>query len=388
MTDKPPDERFDDDRLLAYALDLAQDAELEQALATDAALRERLRSMRADLSAVEDQVRAAVPAPEESWADLSAARWDGLRPYFATRPAPRRRRLSLRVLAPAVGIAAAAALAVGIALSQTGGLGGARSESAHAVAGAVAAAHAGRRQVHVGCTPPSVPTPPTIRRSWWPAPPPSTDGVQDFTVLRTLKGNAGQSVRLQVEAGGALKEGSLALLLLTPVDTLGGSNAPRPLPHPRPAPRASAAAGSPAPSVTGASPAPPPPLSSPSATPTAGRTGRKPPLPVQRHAGRREDPAGRHRPRLGHAALTAPRRAHRAPVGVRRRRCRQRAAAPPNPYVAAAAQFGGSDMFRNPLMVETCRHLKIRGTDIRTPGPSPSPQGPGYCGLSARRAAR
>ena len=115
-----PTERFNDDRLLAYALELEPDEELERALATNATLRERLQAMRADLGAVEDQVRAAVPAPEHSWADLSAARWHRLRPYVSTRPAraPRRRLLDLRVLAPAAAVIVAA-LAIGISMAVT-----------------------------------------------------------------------------------------------------------------------------------------------------------------------------------------------------------------------------------------------------------------------------
>jgi hypothetical protein len=245
MTGEPPYERFDNDRLLAYALDLEDDAELEQALATDTALRERLQSIRADLNAVEDQVRAAVPAREDSWADLSAARWDGLRPYVATQqaPAPRRRRFGLRVLAPAVGIAAAAALTIGIALSQTGGLGGSSASSGSEAApqttfganstgtkaagsGANLAADAAAFQTAVVARAGAV-----------------TDGVQDFAVVRTLKGSAGHSVRLQVEVGGGLKEGSLALLLLSPIDKL---MAPEPTPAPAsvaPNPSASATEG-------------------------------------------------------------------------------------------------------------------------------------------------
>ncbi len=270
MTHKPSGERFDDDRLLAYALDLAPDAELERALVTDAALRERLESVRADLNAVEDQVRAAVPAPEESWADLSAARWDGLRPYVAPRAAPahRRRRFSLRVLAPAVGVAAAAALAVGIALSQSGGTGGTRSESAHVASGALPQPTLGAGKSTAG--PPPQRRAADYRTVVVARAAAVTDGVQDFSVLRTLKGSAGQSVRLQVEAGGGLKEGTLALLLLTPIDTLGGSQAPVPSPAPAPSPSGTATAGSPASSAPGASPAPPPPSSGPSAAATAG----------------------------------------------------------------------------------------------------------------------
>ena len=238
-----PGERFDDDRLLAYALQLAADAELEQALATDAALRERLLAMRADLGAVEDQMRAAVPAPEESWADLSAARWDGLRPYVTTRPAParRRRRLGLRVLAPVVGVAAAAALAVGLVLSQTGGGGSTSSgefsanSSAHVASSTAAGlvknadsvADAAAYQTAVVARAGAV-----------------RSGVQDFAVLRTLKGAAGHSVQLSVEVGGALKQGALALLLLTPTDKLQ-TVAPAAVPAPSASPSASAAQGAP-----------------------------------------------------------------------------------------------------------------------------------------------
>jgi hypothetical protein len=223
-----PGERFDDDRLLAYALHLEEDAELEQALSTDAALRERLLAMRADLSAVEDQVRAAAPAPQESWADLSAARWDGLRPYVTTTPAraPRRRRFGVRVLGPVVGVAAAAALAVGIVLSQSGGVnsttsGGAEfgpvstsggvaatgsasgSTKSFSIASPTAAADAAAYQTAVVARAGAV-----------------ANGVQDFAVVRTIKGDIGATVQLSVEVGGAVKQGALALLLLTPSDKL------------------------------------------------------------------------------------------------------------------------------------------------------------------------
>jgi hypothetical protein len=219
-----PGERFDDDRLLAYALQIEDDPELEQALATDAALRERLLAMRADLGSLGDEVRAAVPAPEESWADLSAARWDGLRPYVTSRPAraSRRRRFGLRVLAPVVGVAAAAALAVGIVLSQSGGLNtGSSGEAASNSSGAAPQVAAGGTKSF------SIPSPTAaaadaaayqtavVARAGA-----VTNGVQDFAVVRTLKGDAGGTVQLSVEVGGAVRQGALALLLLTPTDTL------------------------------------------------------------------------------------------------------------------------------------------------------------------------
>jgi hypothetical protein len=231
-----PSERFDDDRLLAYALQIDDDAELEQALATDAALRERLLAIRGDLGLVEDQLRAAVPAAAESWADLSAARWGDLRPYVSTRPAPavHRRRFSLRVLAPAVGVVAAAALAVGLVLSQTGGVGTLSSGSSSGQSEAVGSTgKAVPQAVPGGSSTYSVPAADAaayqtavVARAGA-----VNDGVQDFTVLRTLKGAAGHSVRLSVEVGGALKQGALALLLLTPTNTLatpGATAAPTP----------------------------------------------------------------------------------------------------------------------------------------------------------------
>ena len=245
MTGKPPDERFDDDRLLAYALDLEDDAELEQALATEAALRERLQSIRADLSVVEDQGRAAVPAPEEAWADLSAVRWDGLRPFVATHPAAeRRRRFGWRVLAPTVGVAAAAALAIGIALSQTGGLGGRHSGSAEfgasAASGSIAAAKAptANSGLKSFATDAAAYQTAVVARAGTAA-----AGVQQFAVVRTLKGHAGHDLRLQIEVGGALKEGSLALLLLKPVDQLA-------VPLATPAPASAQAVPSPSASPT------------------------------------------------------------------------------------------------------------------------------------------
>jgi hypothetical protein len=237
-----PGEQFDDDRLLAYALQLEEDAELEQALATDAALRERLQSMRADLGAMEDQVRAAVPVPEESWADLSAARWDGLRPYVTSKPSkdPRRRRFSLRVLAPVVGVAAAAALAIGIVLTQTGGLNtGSSGEAASSAGGTAPLATAGNGPAKsFSVTSPAAATDAAAYQTAVVARAGAVaNGMQDFAVVRTLKGDAGSTVQLSVEVGGAIKRGALALLLLTPTDTLN-TPATTPAPSAMPSPSA------------------------------------------------------------------------------------------------------------------------------------------------------
>jgi hypothetical protein len=108
---------FDDDRLLALALGLDDDPELVAAAAADAGLLRRLDAVRADVAQLGAQVHAAVPAPEESYADPNDPRWAGLQELFAaSRPAQNRSRASrwLRVLAPAA--VALVAIAVGLAV--------------------------------------------------------------------------------------------------------------------------------------------------------------------------------------------------------------------------------------------------------------------------------
>jgi hypothetical protein len=107
---------FDDDRLLALALGLDDDPELIAAAAADEGLRRRLEAARADVEQAGRQVRAAVPAPPEDYADLSDPRWAGLQAYVAAPPPARTRRATrwLRVLAPAV--VALVAVAIGLAV--------------------------------------------------------------------------------------------------------------------------------------------------------------------------------------------------------------------------------------------------------------------------------
>ena len=73
---------FDDDRLLAYALGLDDDPELVAAAAADDELRARLEAVRAQAEAVGARVAAAVPAPDEDYADLSSPRWAALGEFF------------------------------------------------------------------------------------------------------------------------------------------------------------------------------------------------------------------------------------------------------------------------------------------------------------------
>jgi len=108
---------FDDDRLLAFALGFDDDAQLVAAAVTDEGLRRRLDAMRADVAQVGAQVRAAVPAADDDYVDLSQLRWAGLQEFFTPpQPAKARSRASrwLRVLAPVA--VAVVAVAVGLAV--------------------------------------------------------------------------------------------------------------------------------------------------------------------------------------------------------------------------------------------------------------------------------
>lgn len=111
---------FDDDRLLAYALELEDDAELQAALAEDNGLRRRLEALQAGLDDVEAGLERLVPAPDETYPDPAAARWDGLRPFFAPPPERHPARGSAfgrwRVLVPVLGVILAVALVGAFAL--------------------------------------------------------------------------------------------------------------------------------------------------------------------------------------------------------------------------------------------------------------------------------
>ena len=107
-----PTAAFDDDRLLDYALGLEDDPELAAALSRSARLRERLADLKADLAAIETELRHAIPEPDDSYAEPSAARWPRLARAFglsdratAGRQPLRRRRLAVSLLAAALALA-------------------------------------------------------------------------------------------------------------------------------------------------------------------------------------------------------------------------------------------------------------------------------------------
>lgn len=214
-------ERFDDDRLLAFALGLEDDAELEQALAASWGLRERLERVRADLGVIERGVQAAVPPAAEAWADLSAPRWNRLRPYLRAEQPARRRFAGRRLLAPAAATILVAAVALGVVLSHGGQAvfqsgGGAskqRTETngypplvgAEDVAGSAAAF-----RVVVVARAAAV-----------------QGDSQAYDVLRVLKGEAPKSLKLTTEVGGELAAGSLAVLYLEPYSDALPSSSPQ-----------------------------------------------------------------------------------------------------------------------------------------------------------------
>jgi hypothetical protein len=126
MTDERNNEQqpgmYDDDRLLACALGLDEDRELQKAAADDGVLAGRLDAMRADVERIGAQVSAAVPEPDDSYTDLSGKRWGGLQEFFEAPAvaAPQRKRRWWQVVAPVAAVLVIA-LIVGIVALQNGG---------------------------------------------------------------------------------------------------------------------------------------------------------------------------------------------------------------------------------------------------------------------------
>jgi hypothetical protein len=109
---------FDDDRLLAYALGLDPDPELEAALEGDEELGRRLQAVQADLDQVESGLDRLAPAPDVEYGDPAAERWAGLRPHFSPPPERRSLRSRRRVLVPALTAVLAVAVVGALALNM------------------------------------------------------------------------------------------------------------------------------------------------------------------------------------------------------------------------------------------------------------------------------
>jgi len=135
-----PTAAFDDDRLLDYALGIEDDPELAAALSRSVGLRERLADLKSDPAAIETELRQAIPQPDDSYADPSAARWPRLARAFglsgsetAGRRPLRRRRLAVSLLAAALVLA----LLIGVlsVLPRGGSSGSSSSSSSSSGAG-------------------------------------------------------------------------------------------------------------------------------------------------------------------------------------------------------------------------------------------------------------
>jgi hypothetical protein len=229
-----PDGGFDDDRLLAYALGLDDDPELLAAAEGDAALAGRLAAMRADVGRVGAQVAAAVPPPEDGYADLSGGRWSGLQEYFevpANAARPRRERRWWRVAAPVTALAVLA-LAVGIVAADQGSFSETSGSQAEVGRSSSDAAQPGAAEgsgtdviTGTGETPTTVVERladqidrfaiVVLARARE-----ATGALQRFAVVRIFKGDAPQVVELEVDDQPA-DSGRLHLLMLDPTPGAG-----------------------------------------------------------------------------------------------------------------------------------------------------------------------
>jgi hypothetical protein len=242
-----PGDAMDDDRLLAFALGLDDDPELVRAAAGDDALARRLEAVRADVASVKHGVLAAVPNTDDSYSDLSDARWAGLQEYFTSAAEPpaaksHRPRRWLRVLAPVVAVALAVAVGVSVIERQSGqqtdvasrsaksseslgtAAGGAPVAATSALPGYGAASSGGSTSSAGGAPVPAgsygrlaalheqmsdfaVIVLATARSA--------SDGFQNFIVVRVLRGNSPKMLRLKL-AGRLADVGRLHLVLLRP----------------------------------------------------------------------------------------------------------------------------------------------------------------------------
>jgi hypothetical protein len=198
--------------------------------------------MRGEVEAVGAQVRAAVPAPDDAYTELSGDRWGGLSEFFrAPAEHPRRERRRWRVLAPVAALLVLA-VAAGIVAVDQGGLltsGGVDStvESGRALD---EAAPMGAQTVEGGGSE-SEALPQTAAQRLaeqldhfavivLAQAREVTGALQRFAVVRIFKGSAPRVVELNVDDDPA-REGRLHLLMLVPVESGPGELfSPEPIP--------------------------------------------------------------------------------------------------------------------------------------------------------------
>jgi hypothetical protein len=239
-----PGNAFDDDRLLALALELDDDPELLAAAEGDAELAGRLAAMRAGVAQIGAQVDAAVPAPKDGYTDLSGERWSGLKEFFeppARAARPRRERRWWRVAAPVAALVVLA-LAVGIVAVNRGGQSATSTSGSSAEVARSAADSAEPATAQSYGTPTATAVAPdtaaqrlaeqldrfaviVLARARQ-----ASGALQRFAVLRIFKGDAPTVVELEVDNEPA-DQGRLHLLMLDPVAaTVVESGSPEPIP--------------------------------------------------------------------------------------------------------------------------------------------------------------
>jgi hypothetical protein len=246
-----PTAAFDDDRLLDYALGIEDDPELAAALSRSARLRERLADLKTDLAAIETELRHAIPEPDDSYAEPSAARWPRLARAFglsgsaaANRRPLRRRRLAVALLAAALALA----LLIGVlsVLPRSGGSGSSSSSGASKGADALQAPLAG--EAAPGSQSAGVHAPAATAAGTAGSPATVTaihaadfhdvavvragtliGADQSFSVVRTLKGRPPASFSLTLlSADSAPAAGSLLIAYLRPLATPSSSTSATP----------------------------------------------------------------------------------------------------------------------------------------------------------------
>jgi hypothetical protein len=231
MTDTPDkNTHIDEDRLLAFALGLEDDAELRATLAVDEELRRRLEALQADLGDVGGGLERVVPAPDDTYADPAAARWDGLRPFFAPPPERRLSRGRWRVLVPALGAILAVAVVGALALrsgpldSQMAGDEGAESaDSLRAPATETDASKATYGAEALAADLELFGTAFVARAGE------VSDGTQHFTVVRRIKGLVTDDIYLEVIDEPVAMD-ALALVMLGSASVGDGVKTPPPAP--------------------------------------------------------------------------------------------------------------------------------------------------------------
>jgi hypothetical protein len=221
VAEHDPKQPFNDDRLLAFALGLEDDPELEAALAAQPLLQRRLEALSADLERVKGELKSIVPPAGPAYERPADETWRRLQPYYAA-PAAAGRAASWRwqrLLVPAAALLVVAAVSVGVVLTLHG-QGSNISASSGTSESSSSAGKALGAQFGADALPPKGDYDIVVvaRAGAY------ATGNQQFTVLRVLKGKAGPAVSLAVPSSAAVKTGDVRLLYLLPAAPMAGAS--------------------------------------------------------------------------------------------------------------------------------------------------------------------